>query len=128
MANTSSLPVLPNFYITTHDSSGKSIFTQTETKILNPRVAVLYGSKVSPVNLKEAADLKDHEISPIVTEPKDGFETLVFNCPPGGKDAPVSLIHRNLAVDVCVMLSGSGMLRFLCPSSRPEPLTSFDLL
>lgn len=60
------------------------------------------------MNLAEAADLKDHEESPIVTEPKDGFETLVFNVLPGGKDAPVSLVHRNLAVDVCVMLSGSS--------------------
>lgn len=108
MASSPASPVLPNFYITTHEPSGKSVFTKTTTKVLNSRVAVLYGSKVSPVNLAEAADLKDHEESAIVTEPKDGFETLVFNIPPGGSEAPVSLIHRNLAVDVCVMLSGSG--------------------
>jgi len=104
----SSPPTLPNLAITGHDSSGLSVFTTLAPRVLSQNLAVLYSAGKLPINLSDAGDIKDHEKGDFGLVPTDGCRVLVFNIPAGGKDAAVSRIHRNLTIDIGILLAGSG--------------------
>jgi hypothetical protein len=100
----------PSVFTTTQNSSGQSVFTEMERKAFSNNLVVLYGSDSLPVNITDDADLQYHSKTPIELVPKEGCQVFLFRIQPGGKDAPVTRLHRNLSIDIGVMIAGSGML------------------
>lgn len=108
-------PIEPNVFTTTQTSSGQAVFTEVKPKIFSSNLAVIYGSNSLPVNITDNADLEYHSSSSIELVPKQGCQVFTMRIAPGGKDAPISRLHRNLSIDIGILVAGSGMT---CPSLK----------
>ncbi|KAH8652919.1 hypothetical protein BGZ61DRAFT_524413 [Ilyonectria robusta] len=100
-------PIEPNVFTTTQTASGQAVFTEVKPKVFSSNLAVIYGSNSLPVDITDNADLEYHSSSPIELVPKQGCQVFTMRIAPGGKDAPISRLHRNLSIDIGILVAGS---------------------
>lgn len=131
-------------YIATHDSNGKSIYTESPDQVYNVAnesfggMARSYAVASMPADLTNDADLKAYKAeegrtsyrkSDIVVTP--GANLVVVDLKPGG----ISAMHRTVSIDfsICVMgeieheLDGGEKVRLL-PGVRSDVLTESYLI
>ncbi|KAK4495284.1 hypothetical protein PRZ48_013614 [Zasmidium cellare] len=101
-------------YIATHDSTGKSVYTESPDQIFNavPDVGGMarsYAIDSFPANLKDDADIKayraeqgvaSHTERSIVVKP--GANLVVVDLEPGG----MSMMHRTVSIDFSICVVG----------------------
>lgn len=98
----------PTIITTTHNADGLSVLRENPAfKTFGKAVTILYSTQdAKPINFANEADLAAFEARDFsALTPTEGAVVLIAEWPPNGEKE----LHRNMCLDLGVMLSGEGM-------------------